>query len=100
MHPQFDDYEWDESKRQLNLAKHGVDFNAAYDFQLHTAMTTSSVRRGETRYVSIGYLDERLHVIVYTLRGQQARIISIRRASRRERQIYVDESRHIQNDVC
>ena len=90
MYTQYEDYEWDDNKRRLNVAKHGIDFGAVRDFQWRAARTTSHIRHGETRYLSIGYLYERLHVVVYTLRGRRVRIISLRRASRLERQSYVE----------
>ena len=81
-------YEWDEEKRQRNLAQHGVDFSEIENFDWDTALAMTSDRHGETRFVAIGNIAESLHFVVYTPRGPNRRIISLRRASRKERQLY------------
>ena len=81
-------YEWDEAKRQVNLIKHGVDFSDIYLFDWDTATTISSDRRGETRFAAIGYIGDILHFSVYTIRGANRRIISLRKASNREKERY------------
>jgi uncharacterized DUF497 family protein len=43
---------------------------------------------GETRYITIGFLDERMVVLVWTPRGDIHRIISMRKANDREKAIY------------
>ena len=43
---------------------------------------------GETRYISIGMLDGRMVVVVWTPRGVARRIISLRKANGREQEIY------------
>ena len=77
-------YEWDENKRRRNLEKHGVDFSAVYDFDWNTASSADDRRHDEPRFVAIGYIDERLHVIVFTERGNSKRIISLCKANPRE----------------
>ena len=82
------DYEWDEGKRRSNLDKHGVDFTAIESFDWETALVGRSDRHGEVRFVAIGYIKDRLHQVVFTERGEVTRIISLRRASLRERRSY------------
>ncbi len=77
-------YEWDEDKRRENREKHGVDFSAVVDFDWNTAASAEDLRSGEVRIVASGYIGERLHVIVYTERGDSTRIISLRKANPRE----------------
>lgn len=43
---------------------------------------------GEDRIVSYGYADDRLHVCVYTVREDELRIISVRKANKGEVQKY------------
>lgn len=83
-------YEWDEGKRAANLARHGVDFMAAEDFEWDTAVETIDNRfdYGEERWVALGLIRKRLHVLVYTYRTVTIRIISLRKANRREREFY------------
>lgn len=83
-------YEWDEGKRTANLVRHGVDFAVAEDFAWDTAVETIDDRfdYGEERWIALGDIHERLHVLVYTNRADVVRIISLRKANRRERVFY------------
>jgi hypothetical protein len=83
-------YEWDEDKRAANLARHKVDFADAVDFEWDTAIETIDDRfdYGEERWVALGYIGRRLHVLVYTHRGETIRIISLRKANKRENEYY------------
>ena len=53
-------------------------------FEWETAVIASSSRHGETRYVAVGYIGDRLHYVVYTMREGKYRIISLRKANPRE----------------
>jgi uncharacterized DUF497 family protein len=79
-------WEWDEEKRQTNLAKHGVDFADVLRFYWASAKTQVDQRRdyGEERFESSGLIGERLFVLVYTPRGKVRRLISLRKANARE----------------
>ena len=81
-------YEWDEAKRQSNAQKHGIDFAAVEVFDWESALVVRSDRGGELRYVAVGYIDVRLHCLVFTERGPRIRVISLRCASRREERRY------------
>lgn len=82
------EYEWDPAKRSSNFAKHGVDFDSARDFEWATAQAVRSDRSGEVRYSAIGYIGPRLHVLIYTARDGAKRIISLRKANKREEANY------------
>ena len=83
-------YEWDESKRAANFAKHGMDFIDAERFEWATAIEAMDRRfdYGEERWVALGFIDNRLHVLIYTRRKKSIRLISLRRANSREREYY------------
>lgn len=83
-------YEWDEGKRAANLAKHGIDFADAARFDWSTAMETvdNRLEYGEKRWVALGRIDRRLHVLIYTERNDNIRLISLRKANNREREFY------------
>ena len=87
-------FEWDENKRQSNIAKHGIDFTEVtkvFDgFYVKTNAKTPDY--GEERYLAIGMLDEREITIVYTTRGEKTRIISVRRARVEERELFNKEA--------
>lgn len=77
-------YEWDPVKRAANIEKHGVDFTAADRFDWATAEVIRDARQDEVRYNAFGGIDGRLYVLTFTLRGNAIRIISLRKANRRE----------------
>ena len=84
-------FEWDEAKRTTNLEKHGVDFVDASDMWTRPMLVAEDVRReyGESRYIGMGYVQDRLMVVVYTHRtANVVRIISLRKANSREVRIY------------
>ena len=84
----MNDYEWDERKRRENADKHDIDFTAVYDFEWDTAVYNPNDTRGELRWVVTSYIGDRLCTVVYTERGHRTRIISLRRANRREEREY------------
>ncbi len=82
--------EWDDSKRAVNKAKHGVDFaDADYVLSDLQALTIFDNRHKEDRLVTIGAGPTgRLLVVVHTRRGDTVRIISARKANEREQEKY------------
>jgi hypothetical protein len=85
------EYQWDPEKAASNLEKHGVDFaDAVGVFEDEWALTVKDeVVEGEQRFATLGtdFL-ERVLVVVYTHRGGEIRLISARRATRKERRTY------------
>jgi uncharacterized protein len=85
-------FEWDVNKAGLNLAKHGVRFEEAatvFGDPLSVTIFDPAHSQIEDRFIILGrsHLDKLL-VVVHTERGDNIRIISARRASRRERKQY------------
>ena len=80
----YESYEWDEAKSRSNLDKHEIDFQAIYEFDWDNAVTQPSPRDNELRYIAVGYIGDRLHTVIYTRRGDNKRIISLRKSSRKE----------------
>ena len=64
-------YEWDEEKRRINRGKHGIDFSAIEGFDWATSVTRQDSRHQEQRYIARGRFGTRLHVVVFTRRGQR-----------------------------
>jgi uncharacterized DUF497 family protein len=79
-------YEWNEAKRQKNLAIHGVDFSAIESFVWEKAVMIPDTRKnyGETRFLAYGPIEDRLYCVAFTVRGENIRIISLRKANSRE----------------
>jgi uncharacterized DUF497 family protein len=83
-------YTWDEAKRAKNLAKHGLDFEHV-DLVLKSPyrLDVEVVRSGEARVQSLAYVFDALAVLtVVYVAGSTTRIISFRKASREEREVY------------
>lgn len=81
---------WDEVKNATNKSKHGLAFEAVYDFEWDHAVILKDDRAdyGESRYRAFGLIEDRLHALIYTMRGSDIRIISLRRANQREEKAY------------
>jgi uncharacterized protein len=79
--------EFDPAKDRINRAKHGVGLAAAALILATPAVQWMSLRErhGEVRYVAVGLLDGVEFSCVFTMRGQVARIISVRRSRHEER---------------
>ncbi|MDD5215584.1 MAG: BrnT family toxin [Methylococcales bacterium] len=84
---------WDETKRQSNLKKHGLDFADANEvLESRYRFDIDVVRGGELRTQSISYAMGFLAVltVVHTERDDSTRIISFRPASTNERENYYE----------
>lgn len=83
-------YEWDENKNRANKEKHGVDFQIAVDFDWATAIETydNRVEYNEDRWIAMGFIGGKLYILVYTERSKNIRIISLRKATKREIKYY------------
>lgn len=82
-------FEWDEKKSTINFSKHGIDFKAATELwededriQIQTAFPI------ENRIILIGKIGENLWAAIYTRRNNAIRIISVRRARKKEARLY------------
>lgn len=81
-------FEWDEQKNKTNIRKHGFDFSDAWEIfeaPMHTAL---DIREDydENRWIGIGFLRERVVVIVFTEQDNDTiRLISLRKALKHER---------------
>ena len=85
-------FEWDPQKAKSNLEKHGVSFGeASTAFQDTLSLTIEDPLRSieEERLILIGMSQEnRILVVVHTERGDNIRIISARKATKKEREDY------------
>lgn len=87
--------EFDPVKDASNRAKHGVSMEAAASFEWETALEREDDRfdYGELRFVAIGMIEERLHVMVFTEGSDEdtIRVISLRQAEKHEARFYHDQ---------
>ena len=83
-------FEWDEEKNRKNFEKHGFSFDDAEEVFNSPTITFVDERYNydEVRQVTLGAYKERIVFIVYTLRENRIRLISMRKANAREQKIY------------
>jgi uncharacterized protein len=84
-------FEWDDDKCEVNIRKHGIDFEDVKDMFNHPMMTVMDNHDtyGEARWCAIGWIEVILGVVVYTERvGDVIRIISARKATKNEVRLY------------
>lgn len=85
--------EFDQNKREKTLQERGLDFARADEVFAGVTMTVNDNRKdyGELRYITVGMLNGRAVVMVWTPRGAARRIISMRYANEREIQRYAGQ---------
>lgn len=78
--------EFDSEKRDRTLAERQLDFARAAEVFAGVTVTAADTRLdyGEPRLTTVGVLDGRMVILVWTPRGEARRIISMRKANERE----------------
>jgi len=87
------EFDWDSAKNESNLKKHGISFDEAKHIFDGPTLTRVDDRQdyGENRDISLGALSpDAVLVVVHTERGGKIRLISARKANRREGKVYYD----------
>ena len=81
---------FDPDKRTITLAERGLDMARAGEIFEGETLTfpDDRVDYGELRYITVGFLDGRMVVAVWTQRTQTRRMISLRKANDREQKFY------------
>ena len=86
-------YEWDETKRQINIRNHALDFIDV--ISIFEGITISIEDRrfdyGETRYITLGLLKGYVIVVAHTEERDMIRIISARKATKNEERKYFEQ---------
>ena len=83
------EFEWDERKNRRNKNKHGIDFETA--MKLWNDKNRIEIQTPfpiENRRILIGKIDKKLWSAIFTLRSNAIRIISVRRARKKEAKLY------------
>jgi uncharacterized DUF497 family protein len=77
---------YDPAKSERNIRERGLAFDKAAEFDFETARYAVDERQeyGETRFVAVGMLAGRLHVLCFTEAPDGIRVISFRKANARE----------------
>jgi uncharacterized protein len=85
-------FEWDPAKAKANIARHGVSFEAAQAvFTDLQALELLDDWTEEERWRLLGRATSDILLVVYTERGERVRIISARKASKREQEVYREQ---------
>jgi len=86
--------EYDHDKDARNLAKHGLSLAEASRLEWDTLLAWEDRRQeyGEPRMAGLVLMNDRLYSVVYVERGAVRRIISLRKANRREAKRYASEN--------
>jgi uncharacterized DUF497 family protein len=85
--------EFDPRKSAENVRKRGIGLELFADMDLEQAVSAVDQRRnyGEHRLRVLGLIGGRLYAAVITPRGENIRVISLRRANTREERTYAKE---------
>jgi len=83
-------FSWHDEKRQTNLAKRGLDFADAAQVFDGATFTFEDTRfeYNERRWVTIGLLGWDVVIIVHTESEDEIRIISMRKGTKHEQELY------------
>jgi hypothetical protein len=87
--------EFDANKNVTNIRDRGLSFKQSVNFDFETAVFKQNTRRdyGEIRLRALGYLDDRIHALVFTETDVGIRIISFRKANKHGVLIYEQETK-------
>ena len=87
--------EFDTARNAANIARRGIGFESFAEMDFENAVIVEDTRKdyGEPRLRVWGLIERRLHVAIITRRGDRIRVISVRRANRREKREY-EKERH------
>lgn len=85
---------YDPAKNERNIAERGIAFDMAEEFDWSSALIVEDTREfyPERRYQALGWIDDILHMLVFTPRADAVHVISLRRASKRERSRYAAQT--------
>lgn len=92
MRPKPIRFEWDKKKNDRNVVKHGFGFEIAEEFFLSEVLEKVDERKnyGEKRIIAIGQLKGLTITLIYTIRKDIYRIISVRRGRKDEEKRYFE----------
>jgi uncharacterized DUF497 family protein len=86
-------FEWDQDKSVSNKEKHGIDFLTAQEiWEDENRIEIYAPYPVEDRRILLARYHEKIWAAVYTLRGEAIRIISVRRARKKEANLYEKEN--------
>jgi uncharacterized DUF497 family protein len=84
------DITYDPAKNEKNIAERGLSFELVRQIDMSQVLIEPDERfdYGERRFGLLGLIDGRVHNVVFCMRGAQMRVISLRKANKKEITIY------------
>lgn len=84
--------EFDPAKNERNVRERGLSFERVREFDFDTAMIRIDLRNdyGEPRFIALGTIGTRVYNLVFTIRVDTIRVISFRKANKREAYRYAN----------
>jgi uncharacterized DUF497 family protein len=83
--------DFDLAKEARNLSKHGVSLSRWADLDEFAIVEDDRFDYGEPRYRAYGYIDGAAYCLVFTIRNERYRPISLRRAHAKEMRRYAPQ---------
>ena len=89
------DISYDTDKCERNIAERGLSFELAMAFEWSSALIDKDTRLdyGEVRFQALGFIADRLHMLIYTPRDPCVHVISLRKANQREIRRYETQAK-------
>jgi uncharacterized protein len=84
--------DFDPAKEAINLSKHGVSLSRWVDLDTFAIVRDDRFDYGEPRFRAYGLIDGMAYCLVFTIRNEQYRPISLRRAHAKEMRRYAPQS--------
>ena len=86
--------EYDKNKSEKNVRERNLSFDETINFDWETAIYEEDIRKSypEKRIIAMGFLNQRVHVICFSEAKNGVRIISFRKANKREVKRYEEET--------
>ena len=83
---------YDPVKHERNVLQRDIPFSMGSAFEFESALIVIDDRQdyGEIREAAIGFIGDRVHVLIFTIRAETLWVISLRKANKREIRRYVD----------
>jgi hypothetical protein len=93
--------EFDPAKSERNVRERGLPFDLVADFDFEKSQIAQDDRHdyGEVRYQAIGTMGGMVAVVIFTIREDALRVISLRLAGRNERMKYEKDRRQKEDEA-
>ena len=88
------EFEWDVEKNKANRIKHGISFERAVAIWDSVHLEVEGIARSEDderRNATIGWIEGKLFLAVWTWREGKIRLISVRRARKNEEKVFTEK---------